>query len=48
MEGRGVECYKDGAKRKTYSVSIKSDVYLVQITFEKVNTSKKGERTIQN
>jgi len=34
-------CYKDGAKTKTYSVSIKSDLHQEQIAFQETNTSKK-------
>jgi hypothetical protein len=37
-------CYKEGAKSKTYSVSIKSDIHKDQIEFEKSEYFKKRAR----
>ena len=37
-------CYKEGAKSKTYSVSIKSDIHKEQIEFEKSEYFKKRAR----
>ena len=37
-------CYKDGAKNKTYSVTIKSDVHTEQITFQESDYFKEKSK----
>jgi len=42
-------CYKDGAKAKTYSVSIKSEVHQDQMAFQQTEYYKeKSKASIQN
>ena len=42
-------CYKEGAKSKTYSVSIKSDVHTEQMAFQESESFKaEGQRTLQD
>ena len=38
-------CYKEGAKTKTYSVSIKSDLHQEQISFQETDYYKKKQNT---
>ncbi len=42
-------CYKEGAKTKTYSVSIKSELHLEQIAFQQTDYYKEKSQTpLQN
>lgn len=39
------DCYKDEAKSKPYSASIKSDEHTEQMMFKRASTSKKKQRS---